>query len=112
MKDQQEEIEEIMKRSRRIRQKRAGTRAAVLAAGSVAILALLIMAWQHVQIRPGQWVESNYGSFILDPRAGGYVITAIIAFVLGAALITMIMLHHRKHMRDGSEFNEDGKKDA
>ncbi|MBQ0134292.1 MAG: hypothetical protein KBS46_04090 [Clostridiales bacterium] len=39
---------------------------------------------------------SVYGSFLLSREAGGYVLIALIAFVLGVT-VTLLCLHYRKN---------------
>ncbi|MBP5185189.1 MAG: hypothetical protein J6113_08780 [Lachnospiraceae bacterium] len=110
MYDREEELKEIMRRSRNIKERRSRIRTAVFgAATAVACLVLLIIG-VNGNTASGVWTNDNYGAFILNPQSGGYVLTAVIAFVLGASLITALVIYRRKKQNDEIS-KESGKKE-
>ena len=60
------------------------------------LLAVLVLG---ITVMPGKNAVTSagsvYGSFLLSREAGGYVLIALIAFVLGVA-VTLLCLHYRK----------------
>ena len=87
-----EALAEILRRGASIadRRNRMACRALTGAAG--ALLAALILA---ITFAPGgvpaNRTRSVYGSFLLSQEAGGYVLAAVIAFVLGIAMTLCIV---------------------
>jgi len=84
-------LQEILKRSSEIRRKRerrflhAMTGLSCVLIGALAVLIPLLSG-----AGPEQGTPTVMGSFILSAQAGGYILVAVIAFVLGiiAAIIT------------------------
>ncbi len=92
------ELSEIMKRSAKIAKKRDRKKSIVLS-NAVAFLSVVLIA--AVGLFP-RWSGSGtaygdtvFGSFLLSSEAGGYVLAAVIAFVLGV-IITFICLRMKK----------------
>lgn len=83
-------LREIQYRSRKILRKREQRRCRILSVLSVALSGALIMI---ISVLPENSAVSSagsvYGSFLLSREAGGYVLTALIAFILG---ITVTLL--------------------
>lgn len=65
-----------------------------------ALLAVLVLG---ITVMPEKLAVTSagsvYGSFLLSREAGGYVLIALIAFVLGVA-VTLLCLHYRKKQDD------------
>ena len=100
----EEALSEILRRSReaaRVRSRRTCRMLSGLTASLLAVLMLVISAFSN---RPAALPEGSiYGSFLLSQEAGGYVLAAVIAFVLGVA-VTLFCLWYRKtkHQKTGS----------
>lgn len=89
---------EIMRRRDRIvvaRNRRACGR---LSGAVGALFAALVLV---IAVFPGRWgtasVSSVYGAFLLSREAGGYVLAAVIAFVLGVAVTMLSLRWHKNH---------------
>ena len=101
----EEALSEILCRSDRIivrRFRRACRLLSGTAGGLFALLALVIAAL------PGGPASASagtvYGSFLLSAEAGGYVLTAVIAFALG---IAVTLLCRRRKTQTKKPFEED-----
>ena len=84
-----EALEEILKRGRKIREKRNKQITGVLSTTTVILTFILFLS---ISIFTGNVVtgtHSAYGSFLLPTEVLGYVLVAVIAFVLGV-IITVI----------------------
>ena len=91
-----EALSQILRRSERIawrRKRRSCQRLGGICSALLAVLAL------SITVIPGKPAVTSagsvYGSFLLSREAGGYVLIALIAFVLGVA-VTLLCLHYRK----------------
>ena len=82
----------IQRRSRRACRALSGT-AGLLFAALVAVIGL-----GPEQQAPGV-TGSVYGSFLLSPQAGGYVLAAVIAFALGVA-VTLLILNRTRNNKE------------
>ena len=95
MKTDSERIELMHKRARRIRNKDEFIRIAAYAAASIILLigitaiTMLESGAQH-SIEGGQLV----GTSMLDSNVGGYVLVAVIAFVV-AVILTVVLIRYR-----------------
>ena len=90
-----EALEEILKRGRRIREKRNKQITGVLSTTTVILTFILFLS---ISIFTGNVVtgtHSAYGSFLLPTEVLGYVIVAVIAFVMGV-IITVIVRKKNK----------------
>lgn len=99
----EEALSEIVRRSDRIivrRSRRACRLLSGTAGGLFALLVLLIAAL------PGGPAAASagtvYGSFLLSAEAGGYVLTAVIAFVLGIA-VTLLCRRRKTQAKQPDE---------
>ena len=98
----EEAVSEIMKRSRRIRQRRRRienlvlTVCAFLCMGSV--LGLGVYSYNNGGFAAA---ETAYGSFLMPGVAGGYVLTAVLAFVCGVTVTLIILWRRHKNGRTG-----------
>lgn len=90
-----EALEEILKRGRKIREKRNKQITGVLSTTTVVLTFILFVS---ISIFTGNVVtgtHSAYGSFLLPTEVLGYVIVAVIAFVTGV-IITVIVRKNKK----------------
>ncbi len=92
-----EALSEIMRRSDDviIRRKQKQNRIISVATAALALLLILVIhdateAGNEASVAAG----TVYGSFLLGFEAGGYVLTALIAFVLGI-IVTMLCVRNR-----------------
>ncbi|MBR5917435.1 MAG: hypothetical protein IKZ76_05055 [Lachnospiraceae bacterium] len=98
-----EALNEILKRGRKIREKRNKRITGALSTATVISTFILFLS---ISIFTGNAVtgtNSAYGSFLLPTEVLGYVIVAVIAFVLGV-IITVIVRKNK-----GKEKNEEQK---
>lgn len=89
-----EALNEIYKRGRKIREKRNKRITGALSTATVIATFILFLS---ISIFTGNVVTGNnsaYGSFLLPTEVLGYVIVAVIAFVLGV-IITVIVRKKR-----------------
>lgn len=98
----------IMNKSREIRTKRENRVTALLSAACVTLAILLVGT---VIIMKGQIVSevtgSRFGAFLLPSEDGGYVLAAVIAFLLGiAATLWAIRCRNEKKNKDDKEDKE------
>ncbi|MBR6146907.1 MAG: hypothetical protein IKQ44_00965 [Lachnospiraceae bacterium] len=95
-----EVVREILRRSKKISYERRKKRDAILIAATVmfAICAsgiiLLIPVGNKIYD-----TRTLYGSFLLNPSTGGYILVALIAFVIGIA-VAIICKRYQNEPRD------------
>lgn len=97
-----EALEEILKRGRKIREKRNKQITGVLSTTTVILTFILFLS---ISIFTGNVVtetHSAYGSFLLPTEVLGYVIVAVIAFVMGV-IITVIIKKNKRTENDNEE---------
>ena len=88
-----EALDEIKRRGKCIK-KRHEERVRQLLTASVILIAVVLLGTVSFLGSKGvQGIQTVYGSFLLPAEAGGYVITAILAFVAGAGLTLFIQKH-------------------
>ena len=90
-----EALNEILKRGRKIREKRNKRITGALSTATVISTFILFLS---ISIFTGNAVtgtNSAYGSFLLPTEVPGYVIVAVIAFVMGV-IITVIVRQNKK----------------
>ena len=91
-----EALEEILKRGRKIRDKRNKQITGVLSTTTVILTFILFLS---ISIFTGNVVtgtHSAYGSFLLPTEVLGYVIVAVIAFVMGVIITVIVRQYKRK----------------
>ncbi len=91
-----EALEEIIKRGRKIREKRNKQITGVLSTTTVILTFILFLS---ISIFTGNVVtgtHSAYGSFLLPTEVLGYVIVAVIAFVMGVIITVIVRQYKRK----------------
>ena len=95
-----EAMSEILRRSERVALRRKRRSCQRLGGICSALLAVLVLG---ITVMPGKLAVTSagsvYGSFLLSREAGGYVLFALIAFVLGVA-VTLLCQHCRKKQED------------
>ena len=102
-----EALEEILKRGRKIREKRNKQITGVLSTTTVISAFLLILSVSLFTGNAFFGTHSVYGSFLLPTEVFGYVLVAVIAFV-GGVVITVCI---KKNGKNGDmDDNDDSKK--
>ena len=91
-----EALSQILRRSERVALRRKRRSCQRLGGICSALLAVLVLG---ITVMPEKdavtSADSVYGSFLLSREAGGYVLIALIAFVLGVT-VTLLCLRYRK----------------
>ena len=100
----EEALFEIMRRSEKLVIRRNRRVCRMLSGLSGMLLAVLVLV---IALLPGTaaapYSGSVYGSFLLSPEAGGYVLAAVIAFVLG--IVTTLLCLKIRNKRKAQSFN-------
>ena len=96
----EEALAEIMRRREVIEFRKERRECRILSAAVGTLFALLIMVTAVLPGKP-EYVSAGsvYGAFLLGQEAGGYVLTAVIAFVLGVT-VTLLCIKF-KNLRNG-----------
>lgn len=97
-----EALNEILKRGRKIREKRNKRITGALSTATVISTFILFLS---ISIFTGNVVtgtNSAYGSFLLPTEVLGYVLVAVIAFVMGV-IITFIVRKYKRSENDKEE---------
>lgn len=99
-----EAVSEIMKRSKKIKQRVRRLENAIISFCGVlcmvSVLGLGILSYKN----GGFDIESTaYGSFLIPGVAGGYVLAAVIAFVLGVTVTLIILWRRHKNSKSGTD---------
>ena len=94
--DAESSLREVLRRGRRLREKRRQRMQAFLSAAAV-FTVVLLGAVLHLfgKLVPVKGETSVYGAFLLQQEAGGYVLVGVICFA-AAALLTLAMVRHRE----------------
>ena len=104
----EEALAEIEKRSREIEKAEEKKKGILLTASTLCLtlgLILAVAAFGNAGIVNGG--GSAYGSFFIAAEYGGYVLTAIIAFVAGVAL-TLLIRNRQKHAEEEKKDEDPG----
>lgn len=92
----EEALSEILRRRDRVVLRRDRSVLRILSVLTCGLFAALVLV---IALQPGRAAEapigSVYGSFLLGPDAGGYVLAAVVAFALGVT-VTLLSLRYRK----------------
>ena len=92
-----EAFEEIRRRGREMKRQREKMLTEICAAASGTLsLSLLLVIGLFTEDTAGTGAYSHYGSFLLSPEAGGYILAAVIAFALGVAVTLLIRYLKKK----------------
>ena len=93
-----EAFEEVMKRGRVLKRKHAKKTAAMLSASaSLVMVTLVLMIGSLGGAGTGVRGQSAYGSFLLSSEEGGYVLAAVVAFVIGVGVTLGIQKYRKNH---------------
>ena len=95
----EEGFDEVLRRGQEIKKKHDQRVKHVLTATS-AVLAVALLGVLGIFTGVGTATDTIYGSFILPAEAGGYILTAVIAFALGI-VVAMTVRYYRN--RTGAE---------
>ena len=103
-----EMVQEILRRSGKLKQKRNRGVVRSLAAAAVILCFLMIgtVMWKVSGVPVGE-KTSLYGAFLLSAEAGGYILTAVAAFTAGA-VVAMLLIRIRKNEGDPSRREQRG----
>ncbi len=99
-----EALREILRRGEQIavRRERRTIRALAGATGALFMALVLAIGFGAHRVSSNRF-QSVYGSFLLSPEAGGYVLAAVIAFALG---VTVTLLCIRRRLSATHKFDE------
>ena len=100
-------LNEILRRSSRLKKKKEQNRMRILCASSVSLFALLVLSIGIVSrdVSP-ESAQSLYGSFMLPTNSGGYVLAAVIAFIAGV-VVTAVIYRNRKKKKQEDKTDND-----
>lgn len=99
--DREARLREIIRRSEIIKDRKDHKKLyALTASASSLLLVLAVFIVGFGGIEAAGTDRTAYGSFLLSPQAGGYVLTAVIAFGVGV-LLTILTQKHRKGGKGG-----------
>ena len=100
----EEMVSEILKRSDKVRDERRKKNSLYLGTASAVLLAALIavIGFMPAGMSGGYTENTMYGAFLLGREAGGYVLAAVIAFVLGI-VVTLLLIKRRNHEQKKQE---------
>jgi len=92
-----EEFDEIRRRGKRIRDRHEKRVGQGLSAAAFVVAAVLLGTIGMLGGKGVRGTQTVYGSFLVPAEAGGYVLVAVLAFVLGVALTLMIQKYKEKN---------------
>lgn len=102
------QLAEIMRRQSRYQARRQARRLSALGAALGALLAALVAAAPAVKGGVAPRVGPALGATILGPEAGGYVLVALVAFVLGIVAALAIQKYRQSSpTRPGGEGDKE-----
>ena len=94
----EEAFEEVMKRSRVLKRRNEKKKTALLSASaSLVTVTLVLMIGVLGGAGAGISGQSAYGSFLLPTEAGGYILAAVVAFVIGIGVTLIIQKYRKDH---------------
>ena len=101
----EEMVSEILKRSDKVRDERRKRNSLYLGTASAVLLAALIavIGFMPTGMSGGYTENTMYGAFLLGREAGGYVLAAVIAFVLGVTVTLLAVKRRGADTRSGSD---------
>ena len=100
----EEGFEEILRRGKQIKEKKERQTSHVLTAVTGCLAVALIGVLSVFAGAGAAGTQTAYGSFLLPMEAGGYMLTAVIAFALGV-LVTLTIRRYRK--KNGADNDAD-----
>ncbi len=98
-------LKEVLKRKDKIIRRRSSKTCGYLAAAGTALFAALVTVISVLPAGSATPVSggSIYGAFLLGREAGGYVLAAVIAFILGV-VVTLLCIKYRQ-IKDKTDIN-------
>ena len=90
MRSVEEQMQEILRRRTYYKLKKEIRRLSAAAVGLAAMLIAAVIFAPMIADTSGAGSATVYGSTILGPEAGGYVIVALLAFTLGVVITTAL----------------------
>ena len=107
MRNREERITRMHARAAEIERKANRRRSGILGAASGALMVCLLIVVQHLRhMHHGILSEQNTGSSLLADSVGGYVLIAVIAFVLGTTITALIINYRKKRRGTGDDTEE------
>ena len=99
MRSTDEHLQEIMKRSRSIKEKKSLKKMVIVESMSACACLMLIIVtisfFPQITNGDNELSQAHYGSLILQTSYMGYVVVGVLAFILGV-VITLLSMHWRK----------------
>ncbi|SNU08224.1 hypothetical protein SAMN06297422_11664 [Lachnospiraceae bacterium] len=99
----EEALNEIMKRGALVREKKEKQRTRILTASAFVVGIMLMCVLSIYAGAAARSSESVYGSFLLPAEAGGYVLTAVLAFTLGVIIAVLVRSYRKKNKTDSNK---------
>ena len=104
-------MKEVLRRSELLIKKQHQKKLYLLSASSIMMFLALVMI---IPLFSGggtpEVMGTVYGSYLLPAEAGGYVITAVIAFIIGT-VTTLLCLRYKKNHKKRKEIHYEINKD-
>ncbi len=114
MRTSEERIALLYERARALRRREDEKRLILTGGASGTLLAVLLAVMLHLDLRSGGMAGNQFtGASLLGESAGGYVLVAVIAFVV-AVVITVLCLRSRVRQaerRDALKESQDEERD-
>jgi len=103
-----EAMQEVLRRRERLLAKRQRRATGLLSCAAVLLTALLVASiGSSVNAVPAGESLSAYGAFLLADASGGYVLTAVLAFALGAVAAVLSLGYRRKKLNKQNKNADD-----
>ncbi len=109
---QDQSVQEVLRRRDLLAAKKQNRTVHALSAAALTLTAFLIIFIVQIGIPGKNGMESSvYGSFLLSAETGGYVLTCVIAFVLGV-IVTVLCLKRRGNKTSAPETHSTEKEEV
>jgi len=99
MMDREARLDEIFRRAEAVRRKQGKNRTRLLGGATMALALVLTLLIGGFAGRGAEVHSTALGAFLLGPEAGGYVIVALLAFMLGIVAALLAQKHRRMKQR-------------
>ena len=96
----EEGFEEILRRGKKIKEKKERQVTYALSAVTACLAVALLGVLSVFAGAGADGTQTAYGSFLLPMEAGGYMLTAVIAFALGVLVTVTIRRYRKKNNAD------------
>ena len=103
MKDREAKLDEIFRRAEAIRRRQEEHRTRLLGGATAALALALIVTVGGFAGRGAEIRGTALGAFLLGPEAGGYVLVALLAFMLGIVAALLAQRHRQMKQREGKK---------